>query len=729
MALLQGSNNDDFLNGSAQTDDQLNGLQGNDTYYFSGNWGNDTVIDSAGTSDQVRFGSDIRRSDVHIERSVDENDKPNNDLLLTYSNGSLFTSITVTNQFVDGHDGIEKLHFDNNYYYYGSPDYYIFGNLTRTGTAGADSISGFLGDDKISGGNGGDSLYGDAGLDTLSGDAGNDSLSGGEHDDVLFGGAGADSLYGDEGDDRLVGGVGDDYLNGGSGANTYVFQLGDGADRISDTTGQDKIVFEGTFATETVRLIRDPGYTDTYYDDDGNLQSTYSYGQGYQIFYGDKGDSIDIDGELPKVLLPDGSLLSANVFTGSDDNDGNLVGTAGNDTIRGQGGSDLLDGLAGNDRLEGGGDDDVLVGGPGSDDMLGGAGNDEYRLSFKDGVERINDSAGEGDRIIFDSGIAFDGLTITKVGDDVLIRSATDSGKQLSATLVGQVNSAGIESLYFTDSPTIYAWNGTAFAADDDRPAVSDGNDVVPGRDTSDFFDARAGNDAVYGGGGDDVLLGGAGDDFLVGGPGVDRLEGGLGNDNLDGGPGSDLLFGNEGTDFLKGGADDDSLTGGEGNDRLFGGVGDDTLDGGDGDDQLRGGVGDDDIQGGSGNDDADGGSGNDKVDGGSGNDLVAGGAGNDTLSGGDGVDKLFGSFGDDVLDGGAGDDELRGGNGSDIIDGGEGRDIAFFNGGKADYTIAMQGDGSVLVSNTGGPQIYGNDLVRNVEFLEFGGGVQVAVG
>jgi len=67
-----------------------------------------------------------------------------------------------------------------------------------------------------------------------------------------------------------------------------------------------------------------------------------------------------------------------------------IYGLEGNDSISGGGGNDLIDGGAGNDRLLGDGGDDVLTGGLGIDQLTGGTGRD--RFDFNDIAER-------GDRI------------------------------------------------------------------------------------------------------------------------------------------------------------------------------------------------------------------------------------------------------------------------------------------------------------------------------------------
>ncbi|RAK50813.1 calcium-binding protein, partial [Phenylobacterium soli] len=86
-------------------------------------------------------------------------------------------------------------------------------------------------------------------------------------------------------------------------------------------------------------------------------------------------------------------------------------------------------------------------------------------------------------------------------------------------------------------------------------------------------------------------------------------------------------------------------------------------------------------------------------------------GAGNDTLDGG---------AGNDLIKGEAGDDLLTGGSGNDVIDGGAGSDTAVFSGAQANYSVAVQADGSVIVTDlrTGSPD--GTDTLTNVETLKF---------
>lgn len=77
----------------------------------------------------------------------------------------------------------------------------------------------------------------------LEGDAGRDRLRGDDGNDVISGNAGRDRLFGEDGDDVLAGGTGNDFLDGGQGNDTFVFNEGDGFDRIRnfDLLGDDTL--------------------------------------------------------------------------------------------------------------------------------------------------------------------------------------------------------------------------------------------------------------------------------------------------------------------------------------------------------------------------------------------------------------------------------------------------------------------------------------------------------
>lgn len=149
------------------------------------------------------------------------------------------------------------------------------GNDTVVGGQGDDSLTGGDGDDTflvtgtdqgydvVSGGAGNDILLGSTGddlfglytftgtntVETIDGNGGFDTIQGTYHDNVLDfsstalididridGGQGNDTITGSTGDDVIEGGRHNDVLSGGAGgSDTYIFNLGDGADDINNT--------------------------------------------------------------------------------------------------------------------------------------------------------------------------------------------------------------------------------------------------------------------------------------------------------------------------------------------------------------------------------------------------------------------------------------------------------------------------------------------------------------
>ena len=152
------------------------------------------------------------------------------------------------------------------------------------GLGGNDFITGSIANDLLYGDGGNDTLRGNAGNDTLYGDAGNDTLEGNAGNDLLYGDGGNDTLRGNAGNDTLVGGTGNDRLEGGEGDDVYIFNKGDGEDRIFDANGlADEIrlghesvdvVFERVNSSLRVRM---PGSLDAI-----TIDSWYN-GDAYKI--------------------------------------------------------------------------------------------------------------------------------------------------------------------------------------------------------------------------------------------------------------------------------------------------------------------------------------------------------------------------------------------------------------------------------------------------------------
>ncbi|KAI4904121.1 hypothetical protein NFI96_029058, partial [Prochilodus magdalenae] len=172
----------------------------------------------------------------------------------------------------------------------------------------------------IKGGNKDDYLQGNEGNERIEGNAGDDVLNGHSGDDVLLGG---------EGDDHIMGGAGNDLIYGGWGA-----------DRIDGGPGVDTVFFIGDVKTSTgVRVDLNSG----------------------------RGEWADAENDT---------------YTGVE----GVSGTNYNDLIIGDDEDNELQGRFGND---------TLIPGHGSDLLFGGPGNDLYVLDSCSGVKHINNFASD----------------------------------------------------------------------------------------------------------------------------------------------------------------------------------------------------------------------------------------------------------------------------------------------------------------------------------------------
>ncbi|WP_262030241.1 cadherin domain-containing protein [Microvirga sp. Mcv34] len=99
--------------------------------------------------------------------------------------------------------------------------------------------------------------------------------------------------------------------------------------------------------------------------------------------------------------------------------------------------------------------------------------------------------------------------------------------------------------------------------------------------------------------------------------------------------------------------------------------------------------------------------------------DKLDGGYNHDTLNGAAGNDVLWGGAGDDVLNGGSENDTLTGVWGNDTLDGGTGTNTAVFSGNRSNYTLVVNGDGSITVTDPRAGKD-GVDTLRNVQFAQF---------
>ncbi|WAR43265.1 calcium-binding protein [Methylomonas rapida] len=367
------------------------------------------------------------------------------------------------------------------------------GNDVLNGQDGNDQLDGGLGDDTISGGNGNDVLLGGSGNNTLNGDAGNDrlesgdgidSLNGGSGNDTLLANGGNDSLIGGDGNDNLTGGLGNDVLQGGRNADVYYINRGDGEDTVIesgdgyDTSylggNGDKIVFgAGIAAADMVftqvgsDLVMDLGQGDRLTFKNWYVYNN-SYGNwGYQVenFQFADGTVLSATALLNTKGVNMGGTDANDVITGGAETnylygglgDDNITADLGDDYLNGGVGNDVLNGQAGNDTLNGETGNDILNGGGGNDYLVGGAGSDVYLLGLGDGQDIVYEydaTAGNVDKISFESGIAAEQLWFRHVGSDLeLSIIGTDDKTTISNWYTG--SAYHIEQFTTTDGLTL----------------------------------------------------------------------------------------------------------------------------------------------------------------------------------------------------------------------------------------------------------------------------------
>jgi RTX calcium-binding nonapeptide repeat (4 copies) len=219
--------------------DNAMGLEGSDTIY--GNIADNSLLGGSG-GDQILGGDGM-----DCITGDSGNDK------LFGEGGDDSISGGADNDTLYGNGGFDRLEggsgFDLLYADVGDDD--LFGGAqddTLHGSNGNDNLGGDDGNDLLYGEADADSLHGKIGADTLIGGTGVDILSGDDpgavgFDDRLYGGEGGDSLYGEGGNDQLSGDGGNDFIFDGYGSHPTndndTMWGASGNDEILSVTGAD----------------------------------------------------------------------------------------------------------------------------------------------------------------------------------------------------------------------------------------------------------------------------------------------------------------------------------------------------------------------------------------------------------------------------------------------------------------------------------------------------------
>ena len=259
-----------------------------------------------------------------------------------------------------------------------------------------------------------------------------------------------------------------------------------------------------------------------------------------------------------------------------------IVGSAGNDVLRGTPRADVIHGLSGDDRIIGRAGNDRICAGQGEDLVRAGGGRDRVDAGTSSrattiygggGPDLIYDRAGGGDSQNVYGGNGNDviragdsnvgDLLVGGDGDDTILQGDGPSGitggpgDDIMRAGSERDRRSGVDVLRFEAAPS-------AVVID-----LSSGIATGWGRDEIDDFEwvyGSQGADAITGDGAPNVIAGLGGNDVLHGLGGADHLTGGgvnntrferpgTGDDRLEGGEGDDELLGRDGDDVYVGGA------------------------------------------------------------------------------------------------------------------------------------------------------------------------------
>ena len=567
--VLVGGDGNDVLDGGAGVDSMDGGL-GDDKYYITAGdvltdaGGIDTIVtDSSwtlatGFENLTAIGTAAvqlegnNQDNVLVGNDADNyfNPRAGNDTMIGNGGNDTFDMSTGGTsspgvRFIDGGSGTDTVDYDG------------YARSALTADLGAGTVVG-----------GGDAGVGSATLVSIErfvGGAYNDRITGSNAANELFGRGGNDTLDGGAGADTLRGGVGNDTYYVDNAGDVIVENAGEGTDSvfssISWTLGSnvENLTLTGSAAINaTGNGLNNvlTGNSGANVLNGGAGSDSLAGGLGNDTYVVDVGTDVvteNAGGGTDTVLSSVSWTLGANLENLT------LTGTALNGT--GNALNNVIVGNSAANSLTGGDGDDTLDGGDGIDTLDGGNGNDSYYVTAGD---KLKDSGGidtvySGTNWTLATG--FENLTATGTAALDVIGTNADN------VLVG--NDA---DNYFNPKA---------------------GNDTMIGNGGNDTFDMSTGGTGNMG---TRFIDGGAGIDFVdydtyaKSGVVADLAAGTvLGGGN--GGSGSATI---SGVERFSGASYDDRITGSSAAEELMGRGGNDTLDGAGGNDTLIGGSGND---------------------------------------------------------------------------------------------------------------------------------------
>ncbi|WP_156028661.1 calcium-binding protein [Sphingobium chlorophenolicum] len=545
-------------------DDRLEGLSGNDTYYFGVGSGVDTIFDEDG-ADRVIF-SNLNFSEITVTRTA-------RDLVFTIT--ATGEKLIVEGQYIrDGaqHAAVELFIFGDREVSFTdlNPEDIALDRFTGGATNGAETLTGSDfgeiidgrgGDDELVGGDGGDTYLFDVGyghdviVDRRTRARWNDrpGTSVPVNDVIEFG---ADIRF--QGDRNIVfTKSGDDLLISITGRpdstlrvrNQFrsiddaieVFRFADGTVLTAGDIEAELQIEGGNRGDNIIQvsdlLINVPNTLDGRQGDDtligGNAGDSYVFTAGYDFdTIVEKTDQLGVIDRLvfgasvhqeDLIVTRSGNDLFIDLGNGADVV--RIVGGLGSTSLEEYHFADgtvltrndlinrMLTGGEADENIIGfNGRDDVLSGGAGSDLLDGGTGNDSYKFGIGDGYDAVSDGGGI-DKIVFGAGITKNEVVFGNVDGDLVISLATGTDKLV---ILGGYKTRPVESFLFADGETL--------SLNDVRGLILDAQ-PNSGQDRIDLRDLDVTEAVEPGRGNDRVIMANGGTIRINAGDGIDRVE------------------------------------------------------------------------------------------------------------------------------------------------------------------------------------------------------------
>ena len=437
-ALITGTAGDDTISSpyvgativSLQGRDTVYGSGASDTYVFNQGDGMDTIYEVGDGVDVLRFGAGITAADVSLSSSLD-----GKSLLLKLANST--DRVTIAGQFIapNGQNyALERVEF---------ADGTTWDAAQMAATTG---------------------ITGTEGNDTIAAPATGTTIEGGK---------------------------GNDTLTGSGASDTYLFNMGDGSDTLSELgNGVDVLKFGAGILAADVSL------------------STSLNGRGLVLKLANGLDQVNVFTQFTKPNGQNYGLERVEFADGTTWTVAQLAATTG------------ITGTVANDIITSPSIGTTIEGGKGNDTITGSSVSDTYLFNLGDGADILSESGNGVDVLKLGAGISLSNVTATVGASGVsaiLKISATDQ-----ITLTGQFvtpngQNYGVERIEFAD--------GTILLDSDLKASLkgltgTTGNDVLTGGQLNDVISGGAGNDTLSGGKGNDRLIGGVGSDTYLQGRG-----------------------------------------------------------------------------------------------------------------------------------------------------------------------------------------------------------------